>query len=359
LGGDTAVHYDAGGVYLEEHRIIPLSVAADKYPHIMENLRGLPQSRKKFRSFAYEHYVSVKNIKESVRHTEREKEICASLEENPIMEKELTIRAQRLGVNDIELSRLIKEGVIQVIGLTPTDIMHIRGDFEGFATRAAILVAEYIARELKISVDELCGNIYDKVKQRMYGSIVKALLENKSGSYIDKELEESIERMISESYEEVSSAFQDVPIKLTYQTSFSLTGVGAPTHIFLGDIASLLGTKAVLPKHHEVANALGAIVSNVQATCVVEIRPSAKPDGSVYYSVFGIEENRSFGGMEKAEEYARVQAELGARNEVIMRGAQGDILINSRIERNEFQEEGFEVFLGSKAIAQGIGSIGL
>ncbi|MCL2528962.1 MAG: hydantoinase/oxoprolinase family protein [Coriobacteriia bacterium] len=359
LGGDTAVHYDAKGVYLEEYRIVPLSVAADKHPCIIENLKRLPISKKKFKSFAYEHYTLIKDIKESVRHSARAKELCASLIEEPVSQRELTIRAHKLGVSTAELSQLIKEGIIQVIGLTPTDIMHIKGDFSGFSTQAASLAAEYVAQELNESVDELCYHVYDRVKQRMYASIVNALLENKSGSAFSIDLQESISSMISESYKEVSSPEPDVPITLTYQTDYSLMGVGAPTHIFLSDVASLLNTKAMLPKHHEVANALGAIVSNVQASCVVEIRPSAKPDGSVYYTVFGPGENKSFGGLPKAEEYALAQAELGAQNEVYKRGAAGKVLISSKVERSEFKEDGLEVFLGSKVRAQGVGSIGL
>ena len=68
----------------------------------------------------------------------------------------------------IDASRLIKDGVVQLCGLTPTDIMHIRGDFKEYEAQASLLGAEFVAYNLGISVEELCEQVYDAVKRKLY-----------------------------------------------------------------------------------------------------------------------------------------------------------------------------------------------
>ena len=56
-------------------------------------------------------------------------------------------------------------------------------------------------------------------------------------------------------------AFAALEDDLSITTKFPLIGVGAPIHIFLPRVAALLGTRAVVPEHSDVANAVGAVVS--------------------------------------------------------------------------------------------------
>ena len=53
-----------------------------------------------------------------------------------------------------------------------------------------------------------------------------------------------------------------------------IIGIGAPVHLFLAEAASLLGAEAILPEHADVANAIGAVTSQVKVRRQVKIRPS-------------------------------------------------------------------------------------
>lgn len=52
-----------------------------------------------------------------------------------------------------------------------------------------------------------------------------------------------------------------------------LIGIGAPVHLFLEPVARMLHTRAVIPEHASVANAVGAVVGNVSASVTAQIRP--------------------------------------------------------------------------------------
>ena len=135
-------------------------------------------------------------------------------------------------------------------------------------------------------------------------------------------------------------------------------GVGAPIRIFLKDVAKYLGTKAIFPKHYEVANALGAIVGNVHATVTVEIQPVSHSDGKGGYMVFCAAGTKIFAKISEAEDFAVTEAKKIAYQEVIERGAQGSITVNCKLETQDAQaQDGSTVYLATKVVAEAVGSI--
>ena len=248
--------------------------------------------------------------------------------------------------------------MIQICGLTPTDIMHIKGDFDKFSVEASVLGAQYVVSNLNISVDELCNCVYDEIRRKLYVNIVKAMLENKDSYYMKNGVNKDVERFINESYDIAKTGCKQAFISMMFNTNFTLTGVGAPIHLFLDDVAKMLGTKAIIPKHYEVANALGAIVGNVYASCVVEIRPNYTAEETDGYTVFGNTETKVFKKIEDAEDFAVMEAKNGAYSEAFKRGARGEIAITCKLNKNEADARGCVIYLGTQAIAQAVGSIG-
>lgn len=358
LGGDSAIHYDWKDLILEDYRVIPLCAAAQKYPAIIDNLKQLLAGTKKHTRFLHEHFILVKDISKNPRYTREEWALCAALKGKALPLREAAERVGR-DVYSLDAARLLKEGVIQVCGLTPTDIMHIKGDFSQFPMEASLLGAQYVASNLNITVDELCARVYDEIKRKIYTNVVKVMLENTDKRYMNHGVGPEVERFIRESYEMAKAGAQNDLISMKFATDFVLTGVGAPIHIFLGDVARMLGTKAVLPAHHEVANALGALVGNVCAFSAVEIRPNASADAITGYTVFGKTGTKIFDALPEAEAFAMAEAECDARAEALRRGARGEIASGCRLEKRMGAAKGFEVHIGTRAVAQAVGSIGL
>ena len=358
LGGDTAIHYDGMKLRLEDYRVVPLCVAAEKYPYIIDNLKELIAGTREHTEFLHEHYILVKDISDSPRYTDEEKTFCAALKNGPLILRDAAVSIPGKDLYNFDVSRLIKEGVVQICGLTPTDIMHIKGDFHQFSAEASVLGAEFVASNLNISPDELCDRVYDEIKRKIYVNVVKVMLENKDKHYMQNGVSADVERFINESYDMAKTGGKQTFISMQFHTDFVLTGVGAPIHIFLDDVADMLGTKAVLPKHYEVANALGAIVGNVHASNVVEIRPNNTSDGPAGYTVFGNIETKVFKELEDAEDFAAADAENAARTEALKRGARGEITTTCTQYKKEAETRDGTLYLGTQVIAQAVGSIG-
>ena len=358
LGGDTAIHYGDNGMFLEDYRVVPLCVAAAKYPQVIENLKALLASDRKHTKYLHEHYLLVKDIEDSARYTDEEKALCAALKNGPLILREAAASVPGKDIYTLNVSRLLKEGVVMLCGLSPTDIMHIKGDFSGFSAEASLLGARYVAANLGLSVGELCERVYDEIKRKLYVNIVKALLENREKYYLKNGVSRDIERFINESYDAANAGRKQEFISMRFATDFALTGVGAPVHIFLRDVAEMLGTRAVIPAHGEVANALGAIVGNIYATCAVEIRPNYGEAGIDGYTVSGGEATKIFGKLKDAEAFALKEAESGARTEAVRRGARGEIAVSCKLSENSAQAKIGAVYLGTTALGEAVGSVG-
>ena len=357
LGGDSAIHYKDGRLVLESYRVVPLCIAAKQYPAVLGNLKSLLHSEVKHTRFLHEHYMLVKDISDSARYSEEEKEFCRVLQNGPLILKDAAAAVGR-DIYTLNMSRLLKDGVIQICGLTPTDIMHIRGDFTAFSREASVLAAKFVAQNLDLSLDELCGQVYDEIKYKIYLNTVAAILENKYPFYKKNGIGKETELLIRESYEMAKKGVQDKLFTMRFSTDLTLLGIGAPIHIFLHDVAAMLGTKAVIPEHSEVANALGAVVGNVAASHTVEIRPNYNAEGDAGFIVFGNRGNRTFEELEEAEAFAIREAEDGAKAEAESRGAQGHIAVTSSAEKKEAAAKDCVVYLGTTVTAYAVGTIG-
>ena len=376
LGGDTAVHYNDNGIFLEDYRVVPLCVAAATHPQIVENLKNI--GAHKHSMFLHEHYMLVRDISNSPRYTAEEKTFCAALANGPLILRQACAAVPGRDMYTMDTSRLLKEGVVQLCGLTPTDIMHIKGDFAKFPAEASRLAAEYVAGNLGISVEELCDRVYDLVKRKLYVNIVKALLEINDPYYMKNGISPDVERFINDSYDssslrakrsnpdfvqsldcfgENALAMTDGALSLTFTTPYTLTGVGAPIHIFLSDVAQKLGTKAITPKHCEVANALGAIVGNIHATNIVDIRAAYDPNGITGYTVYGNTATREFATLEEAEAFAIDEARTAAHSEALRRGATGEIAVDCKLTHNEADTKNGPLYLGTRAVAHAVGGL--
>jgi N-methylhydantoinase A/acetone carboxylase, beta subunit len=256
-------------------------------------------------------------------------------------------------VRRIPIQNLLREGVVQICGLTPTDIMHIKGDFSDFDKRCSLLGAEYVARVNGVTVDELCDIVYDEIKRKIYLNVINILLETENNDYMTNGISDSVKNLINESYHMAKNPDTNF-IKMNFKTDFKLIGIGAPIHIFLDDVAKYLNTEAIIPQYHEVANAVGAIASDIYVTVNVEIKPIYAEIGIIGYTVYGSNFFEQYG---EAEAFAIKEAIENADKEAKSRGASGEINVSYEIIKNDAKAKDGVFYLGTNIQAYAVGSI--
>ncbi|HIS68400.1 MAG TPA: hydantoinase/oxoprolinase family protein [Candidatus Gallacutalibacter stercoravium] len=354
LGGDSAVRFRNGAPVLEAGRVVPLCVAAAQYPAVRQGLAGLVDSGRTHTHFLHEFFLPVRDISNSSRYTDEEKRFCAQLCRGPLSLEQAAASMQR-DVYNFKVDRLEREGVVIRCGFTPTDVMHIKGDFVHYDTQASLLGAKFIAGCVGMSVNQLCDWVYDEVTRKLYHNLARILLQDKLPYFKNRGLDEGVTCLLDDAYE---SAKRQEPSFITGQftTRATLIGVGAPTHIFLPRVAALLGTKAIIPEHAGVANAVGAVVGNVAATCQVEILPDYDTDGLAGY-VIQNGSGEHYDDLQAAREAAAQYAQQQARQQAIQRGAAGELTVTVNWQDQNAQAKDCVIYLGTTVAATAVGRI--
>ena len=125
-------------------------------------------------------------------------------------------------------------------------------------------------------------------------------------------------------------------------------GVGAPIHVFLPEVARLLGTTCFVPQEAGVTNALGAVIGDIRAEVIIKANyemNSEEETKSGYY-VYGVREPQIFEAYAEALAYAKEAGETAAREKALEQGA---IEISDVIFQEEQQNAmayGMDLFLG-------------
>ncbi len=279
LGGDSQVCYNGEHLYLGERRVIPLSQLAHQYSRIVDYLKKLSNRLHGHSKPLHEHLVLMKDISGNNKFSKEEQQLCENLKGNPLPLEEAAAGIGR-DLYNVDFERLEREGVILRSGLTPTDIMCIKGDLAMYDSEAAACALKFLAITLKKDPGILADQIYDLVKEKLYCNLVRILLEDYYRGKGKYAYTESLDRLVHESYRMKVKRMQPQKDDMTggsmdegvpfdnffmadFHTDAALIGVGAPTHVFLPDVAKLLGAPCVIPEYAGVTNALGALLGDI------------------------------------------------------------------------------------------------
>lgn len=334
LGGDTEVLIDQEGeLRLGSRRVMPLCMAGARYPQLREHLFQERQQKVKVNSWRKNIYVGLKEIGQNNAYTEYERRIGAAFYQNPMNLMELE---KRFGITVVphNLKRLSDEGVLICCGVTPTDAMHVLGDYNGYDTQASRDGLAVMGELLGMEEKALARMIYRKVERRLYCNIGRILLWDKYPKLRKDGRNPGLEYLVEQMYEEAAASLNKKQtnvrkkeaanfMELKLRCDVPLIGVGGPIGVFLGEVAELLGTKALIGEYSNVANALGAVVGNVEVCITMEILPN--PEGN-NFRVSGGGESFYAQELEEARERAAKTAGELARAEAVRRGAAAEKL---------------------------------
>jgi len=351
LGGDSGVVYDRhqNKLLLESRRRIPFCAAAVRWPQIKDKLSQMLATYG-HRTMLYCDMVAALGKKaDSSRYTPLQQKMIQAVQKEPLTIREL---AQAVGIypHEVDISLPEKDGVLIRCGVTPTDIMHIKGDFDRFDKTAAALGAELLAHRAGMETEELCDWVYDTVQKKLFCAIGSFLLRQELKDAAAAEAMLPIMEHIW-THSKDSSAL----LKTKLHTPCTLIGIGAPIHIFLPRAAQMLGTKCIIPPCAGVVNALGAAACHIRAEAKVRMTASGKE-----YTVFAAETKLYFDDEEAAFAAAEAEACRIAEEQARQKGAVGRLLLScSRKKKTAITGYGNELFLSAEITAAAIGSISL
>jgi N-methylhydantoinase A/oxoprolinase/acetone carboxylase beta subunit len=193
---------------------------------------------------------------------------------------------------------LVKRGNVQRTGLTPTDVMHIRGDYVSGEVEASRIGLQILAQKMDIEPDKLAERIMTRVVTRIGEEIVKKAMADLVGPMpASKQAEAMLHAVAGE------KMFSRISLRTTLDRP--IVGIGAPASILVGPLATRMEVRVIVPPNHDVGNAVGAVCSEITESVSIEISPT----GDKFLVFWQFSAPMQYSHLEEAVSSARTQAE--------------------------------------------------
>ncbi|WP_342451829.1 hydantoinase/oxoprolinase family protein [Methanolobus bombayensis] len=239
MGGDSHVWVRNHVVHIGPRRVIPLCLAAVEHPEIIEKLQ---QNQVILRNQIGENLQPTKFFVRSGLElsdiSAAEEELLLRIGDRPLTVSEIYWNENRLP-SPGTLDLLIQKRLIKAIGFTPTDALHVLGEYTQWNRKASVLGAGILAALSGTDEDEFCLQIKKDVARNMALNLVSFLLEDVSTEEIEKILRGKF-----------FAGFKiELPVVL----------LGGPVKAYEKELAEFIDAEIIVPDYCSVGNAVGAV----------------------------------------------------------------------------------------------------
>ena len=300
LGGDSLIVREKGVFSIGPRRVAPIAWLGANCTDSAAAIAYLGDRLRRFESTTRNMQIlTLTGSTKNLHMTPMERKVIALLERRPRSIDELARRTEVLTDRHLPLERLEEHFVVQRCGLTPTDLLHLSGDFERWDAKAAEAYFQIMAALDQTDATQLRRWLLDSVARNLATEIVKRQLDDEVNPEVLHDCP-VCQTLLNNLFSGGNGHY-----RLHFEFKRPVIGIGAPIAFFLPRAAAMIGARAVLPEHADVANAIGAITSDV----VIERQVRIIPAGG---SGFLIE------GLPGAERYREFQeADACAREELV------------------------------------------
>ena len=320
LGGDSEVRWGSAGrggdagqrLLIGPRRLVPLSLLATGHPDLvadtLERQRASPRRGGDIGRFALRVDAGDRVVGDASR---REAMLLDRLATGPAPLDRLLESQAETGA----LESLVGRGLVTLSAVTPSDAAHVLGVHDTWDAGAALAGVALFAEQpdsrgvaIASDAETMSRAIVDALVDRSAEALLHAACDHDGHSFAD------LGRYLLRA---ASNPGEDALVDFSVRLDRPVIGLGAPAPAYYPAVAARLGTRAVVPEHAGVANAVGAVVGGIRVQATGTI---ATPDDGLY-RVFAGASPRDFPDLETATAHARSMLEAKVRKDAVDAGA--------------------------------------
>ncbi|MGE5527595.1 MAG: hydantoinase/oxoprolinase family protein [Patescibacteria group bacterium] len=339
LGGDSRIGADgACRLSIGPERVAPLAWLAWRHPG------ALPAMARAARKGRSAEFVLAAAGRRPAGLTQDEDRLLDLVQEQGPLDLEHLAELMHTYAPLLPTKRLEAWGLLLFSALTPTDLLHVEGEFTAWSAEAARAGAEAFAAEHGLEARSLPALAKEAMARRLFGLAVRAILAH----------ERRGAKKPAPGAELLAEAFEPGTARLSLhaRTDLPLVALGAPIGHYLPRVAAALGTRMVQPPEAAVASAVGAAAARIMVAVEIKILP----DGGAGFSVHSPAGCRRFALYNEALAHAREHGRELARGGLLRRGAAEPMEIEIEVAENVAQAGGpaaAPVFLETAVLCTG------
>jgi N-methylhydantoinase A/oxoprolinase/acetone carboxylase beta subunit len=296
LGGDSLIAFEKGQFSIGPGRVAPIAWLAQNRPgtdaaleYVKHHLNRFTTSTRKMQIITATGSVTLSHL------TPMEEQVMSLVTRQPCSIEELVAKTGVLTDAGLPLARLEERFAIQRCGLTFTDLLHIQGKFIRWDREAAEMYCGFMARLAGMDMTEMIASLMEKGTRSLTLELLKRQLDDE----IDPDGLNACPVCQALINNLMAGGSADFQVRIDLKRP--VIGIGAPIGFFLPDAARALGAEAILPEDADVANAIGAITSDVMVHRQIRITPGHQGG----FMVEGIAGTRQFTEFDAADTFAK------------------------------------------------------
>jgi N-methylhydantoinase A/oxoprolinase/acetone carboxylase beta subunit len=292
LGGDSHIRVTRERkITVGPQRVFPLAWATHQYPHLLHELYEIAetkyyplfsQSPDIFTFIKDPLHVTLSPLEEEVLNTIRS-EPHTLFELGKILKKDPNI---------IPWERLIDFGLVHRASLTPTDLLHYKGEMTLWNREGSLQGMIIQANRAGLSPEEFCIKVENQLSEKVATAILEKVFSEETGTNIRFDDCANCQRILAKLF---NRDLRDI-VHLLPEMKHPLIAIGAPAQAYFPLIAKKIGARLIIPEHAEVANAVGAATGKIAEKLELLVQP-APSGGYLAYTPWGRE---WFRGLEEA-----------------------------------------------------------
>ena len=306
IGGDSRMVVNGSKFILESLRVVPLCIAASKWPQMLPRLKVIAETVSRFSPECLdvknivqdtEFFVKIKELK-NMSLSNEDAALLDLISEEPFSLKEA---GAKLNIHpfSFNVSKMEELGVVQRIGLTPTDILHAEGSYIEYEKTASEYAVRHNSQKMKMTDEEFIKFAKGKVIDKLAEVLLRKLFFEEIDTF-------DVDTLGHDLMRKAISGKQGLDYYCVIGLNKPLIGIGAPVSAYFPQIAEKFRAELLLPEHSEVGNAVGAVTGSVLESMEILLKPSIgenaldDPSG-ILFAPFGRIE---FEKLSEAETYA-------------------------------------------------------
>ncbi len=325
LGGDSHVTWGhEKEIVVGPERVTPLATLSHRFPRVGKQLKALAmRTWSQATPDWLEYWFLLRDPDEGQIKSQRERDLAEHLRDGPRPVPDILKHLGVLHAAQVGVSELMRQEIVGKAGLTATDLMHIEGRYEVWDTEASSHAWRVFCQFHFKDPDELRRQVWTQMSEKIAHAVV-VFLSEKPLELRDRQRSLGGEDDDAGRWFFYNSLYPAHPhLETIFRLRPPIIGIGAPAGIFLPAVAEALHTELILPEHHGVANAVGAIAGSVMVEEELLVYPKLSRDGlEVFgYYVQAHDERHEFEELADALAHARELSRERALGAAIRSGA--------------------------------------
>lgn len=346
LGGDSIVRFHRQQLSLGPQRVCPIAWAMNGRNETLA-MNWIETNLDKFDTDTTGMCLAfLASQGDHLELTADEQAIVDALGDGPMTLHQLAETVGSAAWAFLRIERLEQHHIVQRAGLTPTDLLVATGKSALWNVSAAEKYAVLMARLMHRTKAELADDVFARFHAMLVGELVNQQIAEQDASAAMGDSQGCA--VLLDNLLAGGNANYTFGLRLHRP----LIGIGAPVEFFLPKAAQTLGTQCVIPPHADVANAIGAIASQVRVMRKIKISPNEHG----LYEIHGLVGHRAFGELSEATQVVADQLAEEVRQEAYSAGTRQQNVSMTAQDRIVELADGETLFVGRNVTAQLVGA---